>query len=45
VNDNSTYLLNQERNVLLVDTDADNQDVFKAHKDIAAESALPDELP
>jgi cellulose biosynthesis protein BcsQ len=27
------YLLNRERNVLLVDTD--NPDVFKAHKDLA----------
>ena len=26
------YLLNQERNVLLVDTDTDNPDVYKAHK-------------
>ena len=26
------YLLNQEQNVLLVDTDTDNPDVFKAHK-------------
>jgi cellulose biosynthesis protein BcsQ len=25
------YLLSQERNVLLVDTDTDNPDVFKAH--------------
>jgi MinD superfamily P-loop ATPase len=25
------YLLNQERNVLLVDTDTDNPDVYKAH--------------
>ncbi|MDR1686685.1 MAG: hypothetical protein LBR82_09695 [Desulfovibrio sp.] len=29
------YLLNRERNVLLVATDTDNQDVFKAHKDLA----------
>lgn len=29
------YLLNQERNVLLVDTDTDNPDVYKAHKDLA----------
>jgi MinD-like ATPase involved in chromosome partitioning or flagellar assembly len=29
------YLLNQESNVLLVDTDTDNPDVFKAHKDLA----------
>jgi MinD-like ATPase involved in chromosome partitioning or flagellar assembly len=29
------YLLNRERNVLLVDTDTDNPDVFKAHKDLA----------
>jgi MinD-like ATPase involved in chromosome partitioning or flagellar assembly len=28
------YLLNLEKNVLLVDTDTDNPDVFKAHKDI-----------
>ncbi len=26
------YLLNKEKNVLLVDTDTDNPDVFKAHK-------------
>lgn len=26
------YLLNRERNVLLVDTDTDNPDVYKAHK-------------
>ena len=29
------YLLNQEISVLLVDTDTDNPDVFKAHKDLA----------
>jgi len=29
------YLLNQEKNVLLVDTDTDNPDVYKAHKDFA----------
>jgi hypothetical protein len=29
------YLLNKERNILLVDTDTDNPDVFKAHKDLA----------
>jgi MinD-like ATPase involved in chromosome partitioning or flagellar assembly len=29
------YLLNQERHVLLVDTDTDNPDVYKAHKDLA----------
>lgn len=28
------YLLNQERDVLLVDTDTDNPDVYKAHKDL-----------
>ena len=28
------YLLNKDRNVLLVDTDTDNPDVFKAHKDL-----------
>ena len=28
-------LLNQEKNVLLVDTDTDNPDVYKAHKDLA----------
>ena len=28
------YLLNQEQNVLLVDTDTDNPDVFKAHKSL-----------
>jgi hypothetical protein len=28
------YLLNQERNVLLVDTDTDNPDVYKAHKSL-----------
>jgi len=29
------YLLNQEKNVLLVDTDTDNPDVYKGHKDLA----------
>ena len=29
------YLLQQEKNVLLVDTDTDNPDVYKAHKDLA----------
>jgi hypothetical protein len=29
------YLLSQERNVLLVETDTDNPDVFKAHKNLA----------
>jgi hypothetical protein len=28
------YLLNHERNVLLVDTDTDNPDVYKAHKSL-----------
>ena len=28
------YLLNQDRSVLLVDTDTDNPDVFKAHKEL-----------
>ena len=28
------YLLNQERNVLLVDTDTDNPDVYKAHSSL-----------
>lgn len=29
------YLLNRNANILLVDTDTDNPDVFKAHKDLA----------
>ena len=29
------YLLNQEKSVLLVDTDTDNPDVYKAHKDLS----------
>jgi MinD-like ATPase involved in chromosome partitioning or flagellar assembly len=29
------YLLNQEKSVLLVDTDTDNPDVYKAHKELA----------
>ena len=28
------YLLNNDKSVLLVDTDTDNPDVFKAHKDL-----------
>ena len=37
------YLLNQDKNVLLVDTDTDNPDMFKAHKDLALPSVLPSE--
>ena len=34
------YLLNRNANVLLVDTDTDNPDVFKAHKDLALPNLL-----
>jgi short-subunit dehydrogenase involved in D-alanine esterification of teichoic acids len=34
------YLLNQERNVLLVDTDTDNPDVYKAHKSLELPNLL-----
>ena len=34
------YLLNRNANVLLVDTDTDNPDVFKAHKELALPNLL-----
>jgi hypothetical protein len=34
------YLLNQERNVLLVDTDTDNPDVYKAHNSLELPNLL-----
>ncbi len=34
------YLLNRNVNILLVDTDTDNPDVFKAHKDLALSNLL-----
>lgn len=34
------YLLNKDKNVLLVDTDTDNPDVYKAHKDISLENLV-----
>ena len=34
------YLLNRNANILLVDTDTDNPDVFKAHKDLALPNLL-----
>ncbi len=34
------YLLRKELNVLLVDTDTDNPDVFKAHKDLQLENLV-----
>lgn len=34
------YLLNRNANVLLVDTDTDNPDVFKAHKDLVLPNLL-----
>ncbi len=38
------YLLDRNANILLVDTDTDNPDVFKAHKELALpRSALPSE--
>lgn len=34
------YLLNRNTNILLVDTDTDNPDVFKAHKELALSNLL-----
>ena len=34
------YLLDRNTNILLVDTDTDNPDVFKAHKDLALPNLL-----
>ena len=34
------YLLNKDKSVLLVDTDTDNPDVYKAHKDLALENLI-----
>ena len=34
------YLLNRNANILLVDTDTDNPDVFKAHKELVLPNLL-----
>ena len=34
------YLLNRNTNILLVDTDTDNPDVFKAHKELVLSNLL-----